>query len=310
MSPKKANYSFSFKDYALVIIVLISLNCGFISISIWMSQQDIESDFSHYSQTVHNTLLHRLDNIDAALVSLAGINHSLLDNSNYDSASLAQDILANFDFVDAVYTSDKKASTETNSPPLYPITSVTPHLTETTQLIGTDFNQNAQYTTEISKSISKGTIVHTKPGNKLYKSDILYFLIKAIYSGYFKPASEASRNSQAHSLAIIQINIKKLIPSFKTLHGDYNISIDEKHANFISIQSEKESITPFWNPQPLRFITKINVHDNSFELNTYKNLSIEDFINKHLLTATFLSFSISLAFIFLLLSLRRSQRRQ
>ena len=310
MNTKKANYSFSLKDYALVIIVLISLNCGFISISIWMSQQDIESDFSHYSQTIHNTLLHRLNNIDAALVSLSGINHNLLDDSNYDSSKLPQDIIDNFDFVEAVYTSNKQISNDSSKTTSYPITSVTPHTLETSKLIGTDFNNNGQYSTEISKAVSKGGIVHTKPGDILYKSDTHYFLLKAIYSRYFKPASDVSRSNQANSLSIIQINIRKLMPKFIRLYDEYNISIKEKNTNFISILSKNETTTPFWNSEPLRLITPLKVHDTNFELNIYKNLSIYDFMNKHLLTATFISFSISLVFIFLLLSLRKSQCRQ
>ena len=310
MKPEKTNYSFSLKDYALVITVLISLNCGFISISIWMSQQDIESEFSHHSQTIHNTLLHRLNNIDAALISLAGMNHNPLDDSNYNSSRLSQDILDNFDFVDAVYTSNKTSLPEAGSSSSYPITSITPYTQETSQFIGVDFNQNDQFSTEISKAISLGNIVHTKPGNILYQSDTHYFLLKVIYSGYFKPASETSKKNQAHSLAIIQINIKKLIPNLIMFNDEFNISIYGKNSNFISIKSERTNTTPFWNSEPLRFITELQVHDDNFELNIYKNLSIDEFINKHLLTATFLSFSISLAFIFLLLSLRKSQRRQ
>jgi len=310
LKSNRTNYSFSLKDYALVLTVLISLNFGFISISIWMSQQDIESDFSHHSQTIHNTLLHRLNNIDAALISLAGINHNLLTDSNYDSSRLSQDILDNFDFVDAVYTSNRKTSDKSDSSSSYPITSVTPYTPETSQLIGVDFNQANQYSAEISKAISLGNIVHTKPGNILYRSDTHYFLFKIIYSGYFKPASESSRKNQAHSLAIIQINIKKLIPDFITSHGEFNVSIHEKETSFISIESDTTNTAPFWNSEPLKFTTTVKAHDDSFELNIYKNLTIDEFINKHLLTATFLSFGISLAFIFLLLSLRKSQRRQ
>lgn len=313
MKPKKTNYSFSFKDYLFVIIVLISLNCGFIAISIWMSQQDIQSKFSQRSQTIHNTLLHRLNNIDAALVSLVGLNHSSAGNKNNDVSEFSIDILDNFDFVDAIYIADKPDLDKQSGKPhaeSYIISSIEPYTPETSKLIGLDFNKNNQYITEISKTISRGTIINTKPDNRLYKSDSHYYLLKAIYSGYFKPAIESSRKDQASSLAIIQINVNKLIPDFITFYGEFNISINGKKSDFISVVSKKENNVPFWHTEPLRFSALLKIHDNNFELNISKYLSLEEFMNKTLYTASILSFSISLVFVFLLYSLRSSQYRQ
>ncbi|RDH81525.1 MAG: hypothetical protein DIZ80_15720 [endosymbiont of Galathealinum brachiosum] len=313
MKPEKTNYSFSFKDYALAIMVLIGLNCGFIAISIWMSQQDIQSKFAQRTQTIHNTLLNRLNNIDVALISLVGLNHISADNKHDDVSKFSTDILNSFDFVDAIYISNKStpdkqtAELHKNS---YIINTVEPYTESTSKLIGIDFNTNDRYSSEISKAISLGTIVNTKPDNKLFKSDSHYYLLKSIYSGYFKPAAESSRINQAVSLAIIQINVKKLIPDFVTFYGEFNIAITEKKSGFISVESKKEIDIPFWHTDPLRFSALLKIHDSNFELNISKFLSIDEFINKKLYTASILSFSISLVFILLLHSLRNSQYKQ
>lgn len=225
MKTKNTYYSFSLKDYVLIFLVITCLSSAFIAISIWMSQQDIESQFSQRSQTIHNTLLHRLNNIDAALVSLVGLNHGSKNVTKNDISEFSSDILDNFNFVDAIYISKRIHSDDQESfeekmkssgldnykiteldtgskiigkktPYLYPIDSIEPYTPKTTQLIGANFNSNNEFTNDINKAITESTIVHTKTGKSIYSQDLHYFLLKAIYLGYFKPATVASRDQQ------------------------------------------------------------------------------------------------------------------
>jgi len=325
----------------LIFLVFLFLSSGFTVISIWLSQQDIENKFSQRSQTIHNTITHRLNNIDAALVSLVGLHHGSKYLDKTEVAEFSTDILNNFEFIDAIYISkrvhiDEKSAfesdnrlfgtesykiTELNLPTgtgtdnettayLYPIDFVEPYTPRTAHYIGVNFNSHNVFTKQINKAISESSIVHTKVTNIFNESEPHYFLLKAIYLGYFRPATATSRDQQLNSLAIIQVNVKKLIPDFITFYGEFNISITEKTSQFINIKSEREIQPPFWGPELLRYTTPLKIHDNNFELNITRQLSLDDYLNRNSYSAIFLSFTISIAFILLLRSLRHSQIRQ
>jgi hypothetical protein len=114
LNSAKTHYSFAFKDYVLIFIVLTSLISGFITISVWMSRQDIESKFVRRSQAIHHALLQRLNNIDVALISLAGLGRSIDTTNNKNISKHSLNIIDNFNFVDAVYIADKQSFNRSN----------------------------------------------------------------------------------------------------------------------------------------------------------------------------------------------------
>ena len=339
MKNSSQTHFLSVKDYALIFLVIIGLSSGFIATSIWVSQQDIENDFEQRALRVHHTLLQRLNNLDAALISLVGLRHRSRQLNTDQLSEFSQDILNNFDFVDAVFISGRvhadnikayennmrrqgitdfrisgypSADTEnTNTTAyLYPIEFIEPFNPQTSGLIGFNFNARNRFAEDINKAISNSRIVHTTVVNDIYGNSPHYFILKAIYNDYFRPATESSRDQAIRALAIIQVNIENLIPDFMRFFGELDISIQENDIPFIDTHPRADIKPAFWQPAPLSYLTPLKIHDNKFELIIRKQLPLSDYLNQNMYIAVSLSFIISLIFVLQLRSLRKSQARQ
>ncbi|MBI3188923.1 MAG: EAL domain-containing protein [Gammaproteobacteria bacterium] len=309
-------------DWFVVMATTALLFVSFSAVAIWITWDDINKNFRNNQPVIHATLSQRLNNLDAALVSLVGQIHT---NTNAPEriSSFAQAVVQQFGYLQTVMIAqqvsgesrpvyedikrqsglsqftlkqmnDKSLLTNVSERDLYyPVDIIEPVTPANIRLTGLDLRSLPVLDLLINEAISTGRISSSRALYFMGDTRPSYFIAKVIYSNGYAVDPTSVSNQDIAGLALLQIDSSKLLPELDN-DPHYQLSLyrpnDEQAV--LEIHSNNQSaLLP-----PTAVSQKLAAHDQNWRYTLSYQLSLDDFANRNLALATGLALLLSVGF--------------
>ena len=294
----------------------------FSAVAIWLTWDDISKNFRSNQPVIHATLSQRLNNLDAALVSLVGQIHASSDAPERIS-SFAQAIVQQFSYLQTaiivkqvsgetrpVYEDTKRQSglrqftlKQMNDKSLltnvserdlyYPVDIIEPTTPANAKLYGLDLRSLPVLDILINEAITSGRISASRSMYFMGDSRPSYFIAKVIYSNAYSLDPAAVSNQDIAGLALLQIDSSKLLPELDhDKHYQLSLYRPDDETPILTIHAAtKQTLLPQTGVNQ-----KLVAHDQSWHYTLSYQLSVTDFANRNLALANMLALILSLGF--------------
>ena len=292
-------------------------------LAIWLTWDEINSNFRRNQPVIHATLSQRLNNLDAALVSLVGQIHGNTHTPERISR-FANNIVQQFNYLQTViivkqvndetrpdYETTKRQSGNTqftlkqlNSKSVftqvperdayYPIDLIEPMTPGNARLSGLDLRSLPELDTLINTAINTG---HIRTSRVLYfmgDSQPSYFIAKVIYNHAYTLDPSTAGSQDIAGLALLQIDSSKLLPELsQDPHYQLRLTAVDDNQPLLSIQAAPQQMMI---PRQSGISQKLVAHDQEWRYTLSYQLSLADFAHRNLALAGALALLLSLGF--------------
>ena len=311
-------------DWLVIVAATLVLFISCCSLAVWFTWDDINTNFRRNQPVIHATLSQRLNNLDAALVSLVGQIHSST-TAPERITSFANSIVQQFSYLQTViivkqvsdatrpgYEDTKRQSgniqftlKQLGNKTLFdnvayrdvyfPIDIIEPVTPGNARLSGLDLRSIPVLNELIDTAISSGHICASRSFNFMGDSQVSYFIAKVIYSNAYTLDPTAVSKQDIAGVALLQINSSKLLPELDAdPHYQLTLAAADDDQPILSIQSDAK---PQLIPLPQSSISqKLAAHDQEWRYSLGYQLSVNDFINRNLGLASALACLLSIIF--------------
>lgn len=307
----------------MVLSTTALLLISFCAIAIWLTWDDINKNFRNNQPVIHATLNQRLNNLDAALVSLVGQIHAS-SNAPERISSFAQAIVQQFGYLQTaiivqqvsgesrpVYEDIRRQSgmsqfslKQMNNKSLltnvserdlyYPVDIIEPVTPANIRLTGLDLRSLPVLDQLINEAIKTGRISTSRALYFMGDTRPSYFIAKVIYSHAYALDPTAVSKQDIAGLALLQIDSSKLLPELdRDPHYQLNLYRPDDNNPILTIHADN-------NPSAFMPQTAVNqklaAHDQNWRYTLSYQLSIDDFANRNLALAAGLALLLSAGF--------------
>lgn len=316
--------SFKASDWIVVFASALMLFACFSLLAAWLTWDDTSKTFKRNQPIIHATLSQRLNNLDAALVSLVGQIHA---NANAPEriSSFAQTIGQQFNYLQTAIIvkrvshdsrpgyEDSKRQAGSNQFSLrqinenarltvaaerdeyYPIDMIEPVTPGNARLTGLDLTSLPELEKLISDAIGTGHISASRSMHFMGDPRPSYFIAKVIYSNAYTLDPSLVSKQDIAGLALLQIDSSKLLPELDQ-DSHYQMSLYQpKDPNPILAIHADRSYQPMRLPQT-GISQKLAAHDQDWHYTLSYQLTVADFANRNMALANGLALLLSIGF--------------
>lgn len=316
-------YSLKASDWIVVTATAMVLFITLSALAAWLTWDDISKNFRRNQPAIHATLSQRLNNLDAALVSLVGQIHAH-PNAPERISSFAQSLTQQFDYLQMVIivkqvsretrqeyedtkrmagsrqfilkqiTEDSVLDNVAERDLYYPVDMIEPVTPTSARLNGLDLSSLPVLDTLINDAITSGHIRASRSLHFMGDTRPGYFIAKVIYSNAYTLDPTLVNQHDIAGLALLQIDSSKLLPELRSdSHYQLNLYRPNDTQPILSIHAGNAH-------QPMLPQTgisqKLPAHDQEWRYELTYRLGAADFANRNMALANGLALLLSLGF--------------